>query len=278
MVKPPDYHVHSCFSGDCETPLEDICRAAAACGMSEIAITDHVDFEPKDYCCGYFRPESFWEALTACRRIFRDELTIVAGVECGEGHLFRQQINDLLSQHEYDFVLASLHWAADRPVFAPAFFDGWSLEQGVAHYLTELQQLAAEADYDVLAHLDVIRRGAFRRFGITDLDFTPHESQLRALLRSVADRGKGIEVNTSYVNLGMGSAGPSLDILRWFREEGGRIVTLGSDAHRPAFVGFGFAAALATICAAGFEGITTFDRRRPTLIHLLNDEVAKAST
>jgi histidinol-phosphatase (PHP family) len=260
-----DYHTHTRFSCDSDATMEAICRAALARGMREIAITDHADFEPLDPCHGYFRPGPYWEAIDRCRATFEGRLTIRAGVECGESHLYRQEVAALLSAHDYDFVLGSLHWVDSRPTFDGAFFDGLRLEEGLALYFDELAHLAALGEYDVLAHPDIIRRAIYRRFGPTELDLSPYEPLVREVLRIVAERGKGLEVNTAYLRKGMGGPGPSVQVLRWFREEGGRIVTLGSDGHRPEHVGAGFDRALAMVREAGFERLTTFHRRTPTV-------------
>ena len=260
MTTPPDYHTHTHFSCDSDATMEAMCQAALARGMREVAITDHADFEPLDVCCGYFRPKPYWEAIRRCRAAFAGRLTIRAGVECGEAHVYRREIAALLAAHEYDFVLGALHWVHGRPTFDGAFFDGLGLDEGLALYFDELARLAAEGEYDVLAHLDIIRRAVHRRFGRQELDLGPHEARVRRVLRFVAERGKGIEVNTSYSRKGMGEPGPSVRVLRWFREEGGQIVTLGSDGHSPEEVGADFARALAMVRAAGFERLATFER------------------
>ena len=41
----PDYHLHTLFSGDCETPLEDIISSALDKGLTSMCITDHNDLE-----------------------------------------------------------------------------------------------------------------------------------------------------------------------------------------------------------------------------------------
>jgi len=245
--------------------MEAICQAALARGMTEIAITDHADFEPLDVCCGYFRPEPYWEAIERCRAAFAGRLTIRAGVECGEPHVYRREVEAVLSAHEYDFVLGSLHWVDSRPTFDGAFFDGLSLDEGLALYFDELARLAAEGEYDVLAHADIIRRAVYRRFRLGEFDLAPHEPRVRRVLRIVAERGKGLEVNTSYQRKQMGRPGPSVQVLRWFRDEGGQTVTLGSDAHRPEHVGADFDRALAMVREAGFEHLAVFEERAPHL-------------
>jgi len=263
VIAPQDYHVHTHFSCDSDATVEAMCRAALAQGIAEIAITDHADFEPLDPCHGYFRPGPYWEAIERCRETFAGRLTIRAGIECGEAHVYRQEVEALLAAHDYDFVLGSLHWVNSRPTFNAAFFDGLTLDDGLALYFDELARLAAEGEYDVLAHPDIVRRAAYRRFGLGEVDLTLHEARVRRVLRTVAERGKGIEINTSYLRKGMGRPGPSVQMLRWFREEGGQIVTLGSDAHRPEHLGDGLDMALAALWTAGFKSATLFCRRKP---------------
>lgn len=262
MEIQPDYHVHTRFSCDSEASMEAMCQAALKLGMREIAITDHADFEPRDVCSGYFRPAPYWRAIDRCRSIFQGQLTIRAGVECGESHIYRRQVGRLLSADDYDFVLGSIHWADGRPTFDAAFFDGLTLDEGVALYFDELACLAEEGDYDVLAHVDIIRRAVCRRFGHQTLDLAFHETRVRRALRIVADRGKGIEINTGYVRKGMGDPGPSVAMLRWFREEGGRIVTLGSDGHKPRQIGSAFDQGAEMLRQAGFDQAATFENRQ----------------
>ena len=259
----PDSHVHTCFSFDSRALPEAVCQAAIDRGMPEIALTDHVDMNPLDSGYGHFRPQEQWEGLVNCRARMNGRVHVHIGLECGEPHLFREGLSAVLSAHPYDVVLGSIHWVGHRPVETAGFFDGLDFHEGIVLYLDELARLAEEADYDILAHPDIIRRAIFHRFGWTEVDWTPYEAPMRRVLRAVAERGKALEVNTSYRRRGMGPPGPSVQVLRWFREEGGRFVTLGSDAHRPEDVGADFGEALAMVRAAGFEAITVFRQRRP---------------
>jgi len=259
----PDSHVHTHFSFDSQASPEAVCQAAIDRGMPEIALTDHVDMNPLDGGYGYFRPQEQWEGLVNCRARLNGRVRVHIGLECGEPHLFREGLSAILSARPYDVVLGSIHWVGHRPVETAGFFNGLEFGEGVVLYLDELARLAEEADYDILAHPDIIRRAIFHRFGWTEVDWTPYEVPMRRVLRAVAERGKALEVNTSYRRRGMGLPGPSVQVLRWFREEGGRFVTLGSDAHRPEDVGADFGEALAMVRAAGFEAITVFRQRRP---------------
>jgi histidinol-phosphatase (PHP family) len=238
------------------------CEAAIARGVSEIAFTDHADFEPLDDCCGYLRPAAYVAEIERCRRRYGDHLTIRAGVEIGEGHVYADQATALLEAHEFDFVLGSMHWVDGRLHCDERYFAGRTLDEGLRAYFEEMARLAAEADYDVLAHFDTVRRAAYRAFGLKTLDYVPYEETIHRTLRTLVERGKGLEVNTVTYRRGMGDPSPPLQILRWYRKVGGEILTLGTDAHTPDAIGAGFDVALDMVRAAGFTRVATFEQRR----------------
>ena len=262
MILPPDYHIHTCFSCDSETEMEAACEAAIARGLSEIAFADHADFEPLDADCGFLRPAAYMAAIERCQRRYDHRLTIRAGVEVGEAHVYRDQVAALLGAHEFDVVLGSLHWIDGRLHCDGHYFDGRSLDDGLRVYLKHLARLAAEADYDVLAHFDTVRRAAAKAFGVTRLDYAAYEEMIRGILRTLVERGKGLEVNTVTCRRGIGDPCPPLDVLRWYRELGGEILTFGSDAHTAGAIASHFDVALAMARAAGFTRVATFERRR----------------
>ncbi len=262
----PDFHIHTRLSFDSQAAPDAVCAAAIARGMREFALTDHADMNPLDGGYGHFRPDAQWETIAECRARWNGRVTVYAGLEYGEPHLFGETLAAILSAHEYDVVLGSIHWVGNRPVETAEFFQDLDFQDGMHLYLAELARVAEEADYDVLAHPDIIRRAVFHRFGWAEIDWSPYEAPLRRVLRAVAERGKAIEINTSFQRRGMGPPGPSVQVLRWFREEGGRFVTLGSDAHRPEDVGADFGLALDMLRAAGLDHVTVFRRRKPHLV------------
>jgi histidinol phosphatase-like PHP family hydrolase len=121
--------------------------------------------------------------------------------------------------------------------------------------------LAAEGDFDVLGHLDLVKRDA-RKFGKVYDGPEPYADLIRAALRSIVERGKGIEINTSPLRRGQPDPCPSLEVLRWYRELGGEILTFGSDAHRPGDIGAHFDVALEMARAAGFTRLARFEKRQ----------------
>jgi histidinol-phosphatase (PHP family) len=255
-----DYHIHTNFSCDSESDMWAACEAAIACGLGEIAFTDHVDFGPDDPP-GYFRPAEYLRTIAECRAHYDGRLVVRAGVEVGEPHIFAQEAEAVLAAGELDFVLGSVHYAVGlRAAWKKPYFDQ-PLDQAYEAYFRQVVGLAAEGDFDVLAHLDLVKRDA-RKFGKAYDGPEPYADMIRAALRSIVERGKGIEINVSPLYRGQPEPCPSLEILHWYRELGGEILTFGSDAHTVRAIGACSDEALDIARAAGFARLATFRGRR----------------
>lgn len=255
-----DYHIHTDFSCDSEADIQAACEAAIARGLGEIAFTDHVDFGPADPP-GYFRPAQYLAEIERCRALYGGRMTIRAGLEMGEPHIFTHQAAQVLPTGDFDLVLGSVHYAEGMQVaWRKAFFEQ-PPRQAYEAYFRQVVRLAAEGDFDVLAHLDLVKRDA-RKFGKVYDGPEPYAEMIRTALRSLVEQGKGLEINSSPLYRGQTELCPSLEILRWYHELGGEILTFGSDAHSPDAVGAHVDTALEMAKAAGFEHLATFERRQ----------------
>ncbi|MEE8392254.1 MAG: histidinol-phosphatase [Anaerolineae bacterium] len=271
MTPPPDYHIHTRFSCDSETEMAAVCEAAITRGVREIAFTDHLDYGPDDIP-NYFQPVEYLAEIERCRARYDDRLTIRAGVEIGEPHIFAQEVETVLAAGEFDFVIGSAHYAAPlipsasisadvlQCAWKPHFFEQ-PLRQAYEAYFRQVVHLAAKGDFDVLGHMDLVKRDAFK-FGKAYDGPEPYADMIRTALRSIVERGKGIEINTSALYKGMSETCPSLEVLRWYRELGGEILTFGSDAHTLDKVGACFDVALEMARSVGFTRLARLDRRQ----------------
>ncbi|MGD2251507.1 MAG: histidinol-phosphatase HisJ family protein [Anaerolineales bacterium] len=257
---PHDYHIHTNFSCDSQATMSDMCRAALAMGIPEIAFTDHFDLIPEDPCYAFFQADGWWQEIKRCRQAFRHSLIIRAGVEIGEPHRFRAEVDDLLASHPWDFAIGSLHWTADELIFDPQYYQQPE-DRAYRRYFGELLQMVEQSDIDILAHLDIVKRYGFEHYG--PFDPQRYQSEIRSILRACASRGIAIEVNTSTLRRSVNEPSPNTTPLRWFAEEGGKWITLGSDAHLPEHVGFGLQKAIRSVCAAGFEVLAAYELRQP---------------
>jgi len=255
-----DYHVHTSFSMDSESRMEAVCQSAIARGIDEIAITDHLDFGPLE-SDQPFPTDGYLAAIQRCQEQFRGQLTVRVGIEVGEPHLFPEQAATVISNDSFDVVLGSAHYAKGmQAAWLPSFFDQ-PLRTAYDSYFRQVVDLAAEGDFDVLAHLDLVKRDA-RKFGKMYDGPGPYADMIRTALVSLVERGKGIELNTSPLRRGQPEPCPSLEILRWYRELGGEILTLGSDAHVPEAVGSHIDAVREMAMSVGFSRVATFKHRQ----------------
>lgn len=77
-----------------------------------------------DDTLGYFRPVEYLAEIERCRILYGSRLTILAGIEIGEPHLFAEQARAILAMGEFDFVIGSAHYAKGMQAgWKPAFFE-----------------------------------------------------------------------------------------------------------------------------------------------------------
>jgi len=262
-LPPPraDYHMHSQFSCDAKNTMEEMCRAAIEVGLDEIAVTDHFDPHPLDECPGYYRPDAYFDELARCRAQFAGQLRIRAGVEVGDAHRFPTQVAALVSERPYDFAIGSVHWIGDVTPFGRPFFESHEGPWAYEGYFREMAGMAKSDGWDVVGHLDLIKREGTEYYGPFDAE--RYREELRAILRTLVERGKGIEINTSGWRRSAGEPCPGLPVLRWYAELGGEILTIGSDSHRTPHVGLFWDEAIALAREAGLRWLTTFEARKP---------------
>jgi len=254
-----DYHVHSHFSADSRTSMEEMCRRAVALGIQEIGFADHYDLHPDEDPRDWLRIEPWIQELQRCRVIFRNKLVIRAGIEIGEPHRFQAETRAMLARAPFDYAIGSLHWVGKSAVFKPAYFDR-PAEEAFHDYFLELEKMTRAGGFDILGHLDVPARGSFEHY--ERYEPQKYEAWIRPVLRNCIEHGIALDINTSALRRRAQILLPGLDILRWYMEMGGARVTLGSDAHRVDQMALHFDVAMKTIQAAGLRHLTRFVLRR----------------
>lgn len=264
-----DYHIHTRFSQDSDAEMEAQCEAALAMGLGEVAFTEHEDYNPDDPTSFFFRHADYMLELERCRAVFTGRLKILAGIEISEPHRYPREAGAVLASHPWDFVLGSLHWVDGRHnAFLRDFFTKFGdWRASFRMYFGELLDLARDGDFDVMSHIDYPARYGHTVYGDA-YDIAEYEDLLRPALRMLASRGKGIEINTNPLWRNKTHPNPPGIVVRWFREEGGTLLTVGSDSHRPATTGAHIQTALKLAREAGFTQVATFERRVPRLVDI----------
>ncbi|NIS82458.1 MAG: histidinol-phosphatase HisJ family protein [Anaerolineales bacterium] len=269
---PYDYHIHTNFSCDSEATMMEMCEAAIELGIFEIGFTDHLDFIPQDPCSGFLRIDAWWEEIRRCRERFNETLIIRAGIEIGEPHLFGESVQPIIDQHPWDYCLGSLHWVGEGCVFFREYFEQPS-DGAYRRYFQELREMVERGDFDILGHLDVVKRYGFDVYGLYD----PYawEKEIRAVLRECVDREIALEINTATLRRSVGEPTPTEPILSWYQEEGGRWLTIGSDAHEPENIGYGLDDIVAMIRKVGFQQLARLEARQTIAFPLSEAEASE---
>lgn len=255
-----DYHMHSDFSADCNTPMEETIRSAIQKGLTEICFTEHIDYEyPDDSIIFDLDLDGYDRAIKDMQAKFSGLITIKKGVEIGvQPHLLKKY-EQLLAQEYFDFIICSEHTTAKQDLHGGEFFRGRSPEEAYQLYYEELLYCVQHFDeYSILGHLDLVKR-----YQKLDAEVSFKEV-IEQIFKTIIPKGKGIEINTSGFSYGLDHMMPSDDILQLYKECGGEVITLGSDAHYADHVGRHFQMMLEKLDAFGFGYIASFDDRKPT--------------
>ena len=262
-----DYHVHTEFSNDCDVPMQVQCQSALRAGVAQIAFTEHEENNPKEYMPFSFNHTAYHAEVERCRALFRDQLIIRAAIEISEPHRYAAAAERVLCDYPWDYVLGSLHWLTpDINTNSADFFNGFGdWRESFRAYFREMLEMVRYGDFDILAHLDYpVRYSA--RYCDGAYDIREYEAEIRAVLRVLIERGKGIEINTGSLRKRLLDPCPPQVVVDWYHELGGTILTLGSDAHRAQDVGAGLAHALGMARSAGFTQLAVYERREAKLV------------
>ena len=255
---PLDSHLHTVRSPDASAMLDAYCALAVERRIPELAITDHVDFDPTMPAYGFSSfSDRERDVREAAARWADRGLAIRFGVEVTYERAFEEDIRGWLARHPHDYVIGSVHISADSPYRASnvaAFVAARSLPDIVAPYFDEVIGAARSGLFDTIGHMDFVKRYLVPHVMPADLARAPelYEPVLAALVKT----GTALEVNASGLRQLPRETYPSAAIVARYRELGGRHVTIGSDAHRTEWFAYGLAQAYRQAATAGFEALT----------------------
>jgi histidinol-phosphatase (PHP family) len=239
--------------------MDEMCLAAINMNITEIGFTEHLDLHPLDPDTGFFKPDDWWKEITRCRENFKGELTIRAGIELSEPHQHLEVVESLLEKYPWDYTLGSLHWVEDRMIFDNAYFTVPE-KDAYEKYFMELQRMVNVGNFDILAHMDMVKRNGFENYGT--FEPTKYEIQIRSILKTIISKNIVLEVNTGSLRRSIKETSPSKQILEWFHNEGGKWISFGSDAHSSEALGAGLNRATRTVKDFGYKVVASFSRHQ----------------
>jgi histidinol-phosphatase (PHP family) len=162
-------------------------------------------------------------------------LKILSGVEIGNPQDFPIEVDSLLSQYNFDIVIASQHWLDGRSIHRSSCFDQQYPQQIYFEYFSKLGELVKFAEFDILGHFDRIFWQGMLLYKPPILEEL--EGEIRAFLNNLAKREKILELNTTYLKHVPNWNNFLSTMISWYVEEGGVLVAVNSDAHRKEEIG-----------------------------------------
>ena len=263
-----DHHVHSDFSSDCDSKMEDVIDVAKKLGLKGVMFTDHVDFDsPDPLFTDLIDYDEYINKINELRSKNKD-LDILLGVEIGYQPHLHKRIDEFLASYPFDFVICSMHTCCNLDLYNEDFFKNKTQKNSYEIYFNEvLKSVETYKNFDVYGHLDyIIRYGSFEN---KEMKYIDYKEAIDLILKRIVDIGKGIELNTSGMRYGLNVFHPNVDILRRYKELGGEIITLGSDSHRPNDLQANFNEAIDMLRELGYKAITEFKERKPKFIDIV---------
>ena len=257
-----DYHMHSTYSFDSIQTIEQAVLKAISMNINEICFTEHISFDPEDKSYNTFDFKDYKKEIEELSFKYKENIKIKIGLEAGETHLFKDEFNQYFKKNKLDFIIGSVHNINKKGLNTNLNENGVS--STYENYFNEVLKLVTEGDFDVLGHLDIVQRYAFKIDGVYNLNL--YKDIIHEILKVVINRGKGIEVNTS--GLKQNLLFPKFEILQMYKDLKGEIITVGSDAHNYDRVGENIEYTYDILKNIGFKYIFAFENRKATGITL----------
>ena len=262
-----DSHVHSIHSHDGQSTLAEICSRALEKGVMGVCVTDHYECDIPSQQGGV---GEVLREIPPLQEQYKGRLRLTRGIELAQGHLLPDTAAAILDKEEFDFVLGSVHSVSPGEDIALIDFNDPSVRVSeiLDQYFQNCYEMAKWGRFDVMAHLGYPERYIWGNYRIP-VNFVPYDDVIQETLRLLVSTGKGLEINTSGYRQGLGKTIPVLGIIKRYYQLGGKIDTLGSDAHQAQDVASDFDVAMDILTSIGFQYFAFYRERQPVMLKLI---------
>ncbi len=254
-----DYHTHTKYSFDSKEEPRALCEKAIEKGLNAIAITDHYDCDYAEFeYPTVFDTENRKKEIMQLKEEYAGRLDVIYGIELGQPHAYPEIAKNILDNGEFEFVIGSLHNIRRIPDFY--YFDYTKVKDNVLHamikkMLGELIEVASFKGIDTLAHITYPYRYIKAAGG--EFDFKKYYAEFDKIYGLLIKNDISLEINTSTLWKGYGFTMPSEELIKLYYECGGRLITVGSDAHVADGVGGKISDTYSMLKSIGFKTVTT---------------------
>lgn len=265
-----DSHMHSSFSADSKTDMEDMIQGAILQKLKGICFTEHLDpdYPPTPdnqiFCLDL---EAYAKKAALLKQKYADQLIVNFGIEYGLQPHLKDHFDSFMEKYPFDFVIGSSHVVHGFDPYYGEFFKGRQESDCYLEYFESIiENLKVFSNFDVYGHIDyIVRYGPSQN---RDYSYKRYQDILDEILHTLIQKNIGIELNTGGYHYGLGEPNPCIDVIRRYRKLGGEIITVGADAHSTDKIAFAFDKAANVLKECGFQYYTVFKDRKPEFLRL----------
>ncbi|HWR09554.1 histidinol phosphate phosphatase [Sporomusa sp.] len=248
-----DTHIHTRYSDDSEMAIETAMSRAAELELG-ITITEHVDLAHPEPDVA-LDVEQYLQDYTKYRS---DK--VLLGIEVGMRTECLEDNRDIINKYRFDYVIGSIHFVDNIEIYQEQFYRCRTKADAYSRYFETMLDCLKVYDFvDSLGHIDYIAR--YARFEDPEIYYHEFSDWIDEILKIAVHNGQAMEINTRRL-ISPEVVARLLPIYKRFYELGGRMVTLGSDAHKPENIGnrLDVAQAMAEACKLK---VVYFKQRKP---------------
>lgn len=269
-----DLHVHTDNSFDGNHSVTFLCEKAELMDLRAIAFTDHCDIDQFRTDMSYDKRifQAYFE-IVKVMPAFRGKLLVLNGIELGQPTYDVDIANNIINKYDYDQILGSIHNLRGGEDFY--FMENLSLNEAeklLKEYFNEIIELLKWGNFDVLAHLTYPLRYFYSKSNL-QIDLDSFKNQIDEILLMTAKQDKALEINTAALRQPLNKLSPEVDIVKRFKELGGKFVSVGSDAHYAEHLAADIDMAYSCAIEAGFDSITFFQKRTPMQMKIETEDI-----
>lgn len=263
-----DSHIHTDFSSDSDASMESMILAGIEKGLHSMCFTEH--FDPSfpitednlDFLLDFDAYEDRFQSL---KEKYDGQIELYHGVELGVQNHIQKECQDFYQTYgsRYDFIINSTHVVDSQDPYYGSYFKSFSSPQkAIWHYFEVMyQNLLLFSDYQSVGHLDYICR--YEPGEKTPFVYKEYAEIIDAILSHLIAHDKALEINTAGWKYGMEDPNPNRQIISRYRELGGKMITIGSDGHKPEHLAYDFHRLPEFLKSLGFDSYLYYKKKLP---------------
>jgi histidinol-phosphatase (PHP family) len=264
-----DFHIHTPYCGHAHGRTIDYIENAIQRGLKEVCFTDHLGryylskSQKKrytDWGMNEYRLNRYIKELLDIQKSYKDSIEIKIGLEID----YIEGAEDLLApvlEYPFDFLLGSIHclpaigWR-HLATYSPK--DSWPFYD---EYFKTAKALISSGIFDSFAHIDFI----WRYIKWPEKKTMKIAGLIKDSVKRAVSNDLAIEINSNgylWSQIYNVAGGDPFEVLLESIKTFDAQITIGSDAHKPVFVGKIFDELARVLKTKGITQYCTFDKKK----------------